>query len=100
MMKRATKSEHPIAQIRPDSKRGLDIVSATKKVGGISSSGARADPRWIELGERIRAARVTRGWTQSKLARRAHWSQSDLSDLERGKVGPQGPSLRTLMNLA
>lgn len=41
-----------------------------------------------ELGERIRAARVRKGLTQSKLANMIGKDQPSLNRVERGKVNP------------
>jgi transcriptional regulator with XRE-family HTH domain len=94
------KSIHPIAQGRGGAKRGLDLITAARKVGGVGPREERTDARAIEIGERIRAMRVAKGWTQSVLARKVGWAQGDLSELERGRFGPQGPSYRTLANIA
>ena len=36
------------------------------------------------LGEKVRALRLQRGWTQTQLAERLGWHQPDVSDLEQG----------------
>lgn len=53
----------------------------------------------VEIGERIRAARLAREMTQSELARRVGCQQSDLSDIERGE-GKEGPRYATLRRIA
>ena len=50
------------------------------------------------LGERVRAARLARGWTQQQLARRAGLSQGGVSQIERGRRPT--PHRRTLARLA
>ena len=47
-------------------------------------------------GERIRAARVDRGWTQQELAARFGCSQQNISDIERGKISIDLPSLERM----
>ena len=49
------------------------------------------------LGERIRAARLARGWTQQQLARRVGASQAGISAIERGRRG--GVNRRLLARL-
>jgi transcriptional regulator with XRE-family HTH domain len=100
MTKPLAKTESPVASARSGAKRGLDLISSAKKLGGVGSSRDRVDARAIEIGERIRAARLARGWTQSRLAKRVGCAQGDLSELERGRLGPQGPSYRSLTSIA
>jgi transcriptional regulator with XRE-family HTH domain len=47
----------------------------------------------VTLGERIRAKRLERGWTQDELARRAGISKGFLSDLENNKRGVNADTL-------
>lgn len=98
--KRILKSERPIAIAREGAQQGVDLISAVRELGVFGAPGEQIDPTSLEIGERVRNARIARGWTQSQLARKAKCSQSDISDLERGRMGPQGPSLRTLVAIA
>ena len=49
--------------------------------------------RGAMTGERIRAARLARGWTQAQLARRVGVTQGGISGIERGRHGTVSPRL-------
>jgi transcriptional regulator with XRE-family HTH domain len=51
----------------------------------------------VRLGERIKALREAKGWSQEVLAERASIQRSYIADLERGS---RNPSVRTLVKLA
>ncbi|GFP28178.1 DNA (cytosine-5-)-methyltransferase [Candidatus Hakubella thermalkaliphila] len=48
----------------------------------------RETPAWRQLGERLRAARLSRGWSLADLAGRLHVSKGYVSRLECGKARP------------
>lgn len=52
----------------------------------------------IHIGERIRLARVAKGYTQEKLAEKIDVTVQYVSDLERGNVGTSIPTLIKLCN--
>ena len=53
----------------------------------------------MTLGERIRQARLAKGWSQPELARRCGWdSQSRISQYETSKREPQLDDLRRMAN--
>ena len=88
-----------IEPVRPEARRGLTLVEAANKLGGIGAERSRSSPAAIELGDRIRSARQFRQWTQAELAARAGLAQGDLSNIERGK-GVDGPSVSTIRAIA
>jgi transcriptional regulator with XRE-family HTH domain len=45
------------------------------------------------VGNRVREARVARGWTQEEFAEKSGFSQQYISDLERGRRNPTIVSL-------
>jgi transcriptional regulator with XRE-family HTH domain len=49
------------------------------------------------LAERIKTLRLSKGWSQERLAERAAMQRSYLADLERGN---RNPSVRTLVKVA
>lgn len=50
-----------------------------------------------KFGDKIRAMRQDRGWSQDELARKLEWRQPNVSELE---SGIHAPSLPTLAKLA
>lgn len=63
----------------------------------VGDVGDRVPARMGSVGQRIRRARLTKGWTQGDLAKACGWSgQSRVSHYERGTREPSGEDLRTL----
>lgn len=49
------------------------------------------------FGERVKAARLKRGWTQAELSERLDWHQPVLCDLEKGR---HAATLETVQKIA
>lgn len=88
-----------VARGRPGRPRPPTLSEALAGEGLTTFDGAPLDLPALEIGERIRMARQSRGLTQSALADRAGLRQADLSDIERGR-GRDGPRYATLRRLA
>lgn len=98
-MKKTTRARRQIPVIREGARRGVDLVAGVKALGGIGPKRNKIEPAAIEIGARIRIARIAAGLTQSKLAKQIGCNQGDLSDIERGQ-GRDGPSYRLLRSIA
>ena len=51
----------------------------------------------VTVGEKVRAMREKRGWTQAEFARKLKMHQPDLCDLEKGR---HSPKLETIEKIA
>lgn len=54
------------------------------------------DPQPLDLGERVRALRKSRGWTLEQAARQAGMARSTLSKIENGQMSPTYDALKKL----
>ncbi|MEC7761944.1 MAG: XRE family transcriptional regulator [Pseudomonadota bacterium] len=60
------------------------------------SGGAAPDPQPLDLGERVRDLRKSRGWTLEQAASQAGLARSTLSKIENGQMSPTFEALKKL----
>ena len=75
-------------QSRPDQPSLIQLARA--------SDHAAPDPQPLDLGERVRALRKSRGWTLEQAARQAGLARSTLSKIENGQMSPTFDALKKL----
>ena len=90
-------SRSPIRQLTK-SAPGASFAESLRELGADAIGGGR-DIAALEIGDKIRSARLARGLSQAQLADMIGRKQGDVSDIERGK-GRDGPTYKTLQAIA
>jgi transcriptional regulator with XRE-family HTH domain len=97
---RRTRENHiPLIEKRRQPRVGFEAALAQLSEPSEALQAAAVLPVALELGMRIKSARLRKGLTQAQLAERASISQPALSDIENGK-GKEGPNYATLKPIA
>jgi DNA-binding XRE family transcriptional regulator len=89
--------------LRNDGRPLSHVSSFGESLDGFSNGATLLSPGElpiaIEIGAKLRAARLERGWTQNMLAVQSGVLQSVISEIEKGK-GASGPNCSTIQKIA